>query len=474
MLEEGQIIGSYRVLGHLGGGGFASVWKAEHIHLGSLHALKVLRDDLAVRKDIRMRFLDEGRIHARLRHPGIVRATDTLVYEGIAGLVMDFREGPSLERCIMDAPVGMPLVDVIDIGIDLLEALQFAHERGVVHRDVKPANVVLSTDGIEERESVLLDFGIAQVRGELRTAGRGETQLGEKMGTPGYMSPEQLRSAVEVDQRSDLFSLGVVLLEMATGTAPFHRDTDVDTMAAVLAGEYSIPNKIRNEAPQLAAAIDRALCQQREDRWPDAQAMVDELLTGWEDPTLDEDESDSSADGEDDDLELKVALTALALARGSSEDAEEASQARPGGALGILLLKLAAAVGDQASPEISVVPDFDYKKLTAARASFVPEDFGDVLIHRDSTVFGGAKEGLVITTKGICRKEIFEEPVHFPFAALETVSTSGVDTTRVFFSGLCAHRGEKVEFEESAGSFSAALRLVEVVKLLQGILKGVR
>ena len=91
MLEEGQTIGSYRVLEHLGGGGFASVWKAEHIHLGSLHALKVLRDYLALRKDIRMRFLDEGRIHARLRHPGIVRATDTLGNEGIAGLVMDFR-----------------------------------------------------------------------------------------------------------------------------------------------------------------------------------------------------------------------------------------------------------------------------------------------------------------------------------------------------------------------------------------------
>jgi len=391
-----------------------------------------------------------------LRHPGIVRATDIIVEDGVAGLVMDFREGLSLEQHIAESEGGLASEAVIEVGEEILAALWFAHSRGVVHRDIKPANVIISSDWEGDPEVVLLDFGIAQVRGELRSAERGQTQLGDKMGTPGYMSPEQLRSAAEVDQRTDLFSLGVVLLEMATGRAPFHRDSDADTIVAVLAGDYSIPKELTRDAPVLAHVIDRALSTDREDRWESADTMLEALRES------------SNAN-----LDAAAAALDFGAAATTSPDpvpAEKARQPevvdRPGGALGLALLKLASAV-DSSGYTAYVVPEFDQAKLGTAVRSFVPPDFGEVLVHIDSTVFGGAKEGLILTSKGVCRKEIFEPPICIPFTNIEDVTTVAGDP-HVTFSGQCANRGEFVEFREALGSFSAAMRLAAVIQLLRG------
>jgi serine/threonine-protein kinase len=461
VLEEGQVVGSYRVLKHLGGGGFAIVWKVEHIHLKSLHALKVLRDDLAARKDIRLRFLDEGRIHAQLRHPGIVRATDIIVEDGVAGLVMDFRAGLNLEQMIADAPEGLEPARVTQLALALLSALAFAHDNGVVHRDIKPANVIVTTGWDGRTQPVLLDFGIAQVRGALRSEGRGQTQVGDKMGTPGYMSPEQLRSAADVDPRSDLFGLGVVLLELLTGASPFGRDSDADTIVAVLAGDYEIPEGLRSAAPTLASAIERALSTDRDQRWESAAAMAEGL---------------AGAVGEAPAAGLPAAhqqpvATSLPSAGPSPMSATGSRRApatlrvRPAGALGLSLLKLAAALeGTEAT--VHVVPEFHEGKLASAVQSYVPDSFGDFLIHQDSTVFGGAKQGLIVTTDGICRREIFETPVCIPFGALIAASVTSSDEW-VTFRGHCRNRGEEIEFRESMGTLSAALRLVEVIRLLR-------
>ena len=455
MLSEGQLVGSYRVIQRLGGGGFATVWKVQHIHLKSLHALKVLRDDLASRKDIRLRFLDEGRIHAQLRHPGIVRATDIVVEDGIAGLVMDFREGLSLEQVIQEHPGGLDLDLVSDLGLGLLSALEFAHGNGVVHRDIKPANIMISSTWDGRPQPVLLDFGIAQVRGALRSEGRGATQTGDKMGTPGYMSPEQLRSAADVDLRADLFGLGVVLLELATGSAPFARESDADTMVAVLGGDYVLPSAVKTMSPSLATAIERALASKRSDRWTSAAEMAEALqLRG-----------DSEGDRR---ITTKAPVAQMAAAIKSQRSAGRERppiHTRPMGPVGLALIKLAGCFDDD-PPTTFVVPQFDETKLAAALSSYVPDTFGAVLVHHDSTVFGGAKEGLVVTTEGVCSKASFESPIQLAFSDTVVVQRTTPDN-QLIFKGTCRNSREEVEVRHKPGSLSAALRLVEVVQLLQ-------
>jgi serine/threonine protein kinase len=457
LLSEGQLVGSYRVIQRLGGGGFATVWKVQHIHLKSLHALKVLRDDLASRKDIRLRFLDEGRIHAQLRHPGIVRATDIVVEDGIAGLVMDFREGLSLEQVIQEHPDGLDLELVSDLGLGLLSALEFAHGNGVVHRDIKPANIMISSTWDGRSQPVLLDFGIAQVRGALRSEGRGATQTGDKMGTPGYMSPEQLRSAADVDLRADLFGLGVVLLELATGSAPFARESDADTMVAVLAGDYVLPSAVKTTSPSLATAIERALASKRSDRWTSAGEMAEALRL----------RADSEADRR---ITTKAPIAQMAETPTESQRSAQGKgppvRTRPVGALGLALIKLAGCFDGSLTPTTFVVPQFDETKLAAALSSYVPDTFGAVLVHHDSTVFGGAKEGLVVTTEGICSKASFEPPVQLAFSDTVAMKLTTPDN-KLIFKGTCRNRREVVEVRHKPGSLSAALRLGEVVRLLQ-------
>ena len=457
MLAEGQTVSSYRVLQQLGGGGFATVWKVEHIHLKSLHALKVLRDDLAARKELRLRFLDEGRIHAQLRHPGIVRATDIVVEDGIAGLVMDFREGVNLQQLIQENPSGLDYDWVSVLGLGLLSALAFAHEHGVVHRDIKPANIVVSTTWDGRPQPVLLDFGIAQVRGAIRSAARGATQVGDKMGTPGYMSPEQLRSAADVDPRADLFGLGVVLLELATGAAPFDRGNDADTLVAVIAGDYVLPDTLSAEAPSLAAAIEGALATERSSRWESAAVMAD-ILRGHGGLGADPAPARSiptppNSEGAAAPVKPTASVEVLPV------------RSRPTGALGIALIKLAGCF-DEDPPKTYVVPGFDEKKLATALASYVPQGFGEVLVHHDSTIFGGAKEGLVVTTEGISTKAQWGEPVQLAFSDSEFVTRSS-PSNGIVLRGRCKHSGEIVEVKHDPGSFSAAQRLVEVIQLLQ-------
>ena len=185
MLKVDQVIGTYRVVSQLGGGGCATVWRARHIHLESDHALKVLREELVSRSDLRWRFLDEGRVQAQLRHPGIVRVTDIVVEPGLAGLVMDFIEGPSLTQLLAErGGQGLSRGEVLAIASGLFDALHFAHEHGVVHRDIKPGNLVLTKDHRGRLQPVLLDFGLARVRGTLRSERSGDTQMQLKMGTP--------------------------------------------------------------------------------------------------------------------------------------------------------------------------------------------------------------------------------------------------------------------------------------------------
>ncbi|MFT4979770.1 MAG: serine/threonine protein kinase, partial [Myxococcota bacterium] len=228
----------------------------------------------ASRRSLRDRFLTEARVMACLRHPNIVRATDTISAPGIAGIVMDFIEGGSLGAW-MDAATAPPgPADVRRVFLPVLDALHHAHLSGVIHRDIKPANILLEILPGGGARPLLTDFGVARVRGEIQRAGEGNTAVGTRMGTLGYMSPEQIRSAAEVDARSDVFSLAVTLFEFATLQRLFDGKSEYDIMQAIVTGDVHIPEVLRQRDPRLAEALRRALDTDPDRRFPDCAAFA--------------------------------------------------------------------------------------------------------------------------------------------------------------------------------------------------------
>ncbi len=278
MLEPGHVVGAYRVLGEVGRGGFATVYRARHEALGSLHALKVLRGDLVQSEDARERFLAEGRIQAQLRHPNITAVTDIVVAPGVAGLVMDFLVGITLHDRLAQVDGPLPVDEIASILRPAIEAVGYAHAHGVVHRDLKPANLFLCNEPGGGMRPRVLDFGIAKIgRGAFGGEDRGVTGTGVRMGTPQYMSPEQVRSVADVDHRSDIFSLGVILYEMATGSVAFRRPSEFDTLRAIVDGDWVPPARIPGALRLFDRCIRRAMAPEPEHRWEDAAALLAEF-----------------------------------------------------------------------------------------------------------------------------------------------------------------------------------------------------
>ncbi|MFE8596639.1 serine/threonine-protein kinase [Archangium violaceum] len=264
MLSPGNVVERYEVERELGGGGMARVYKVRHVALGSVHALKVLDPELVGNAELRARFLDEGRIQARLRHPNILVITDVVVAPGVAGLVMDYLEGESLDKYLASAKQPPAADEVRDIFRQVLAAMAFAHQHGVIHRDLKPSNIFL--EQVHGRRVVrVLDFGIAKVSD---AEGRPVARPGARMGTPQYMSPEQIRSAEEVTVRSDIFSLGVTLYELATAQPCFQGESDAAIMEKIVRGEFVTPDVVHpGIEPGLRAAIVRAMALEPERRF---------------------------------------------------------------------------------------------------------------------------------------------------------------------------------------------------------------
>ncbi len=252
----GRTLGHYRVVNRLGGGGMGEVYRAEDLTLGRTIALKVLPVEVAADPDRLARFEREARAVAALTHPHIVTLHSIEEADGVRFLTMELVEGETLERWI--AAGGLSLGEVLRHGAALASALEVAHRHGIVHRDLKPANVIVGSDG----EAKILDFGLAkalQAAGDEGDSGGATlTETGSVLGTVPYMAPEQLQG-LPADPRSDLFSLGVVLYEMATGRHPFRRSASAETLSAILRDDPLAVERLRPELPAGFGRIVRRL-----------------------------------------------------------------------------------------------------------------------------------------------------------------------------------------------------------------------
>ncbi len=230
---EQALADRYRFVRLLGEGGFAAVYQVTHVHLGRTEALKVLLRDHRDEPEFARRFEQEARVAATLDHPNIVRVHDFGEANGIFWYSMQYVEGTTLARILNRGP--MPVEEAVTILLPIVDALEFCHRSGVVHRDVKPENVLLDMDGIPH----LMDFGIAKSADDTQ-----RTRTGLWVGTPAYVAPEQL-AGEPVDGRADVYSVGVMLYEMASGACPNPADNVAKTLLA----------RLRDDAPPLSLAV---------------------------------------------------------------------------------------------------------------------------------------------------------------------------------------------------------------------------
>jgi Tol biopolymer transport system component len=261
-LEEGARLGPYEILGALGAGGMGEVYRARDTRLGRIVAIKVLPEHLSASPEIKQRFEREAKLVSALSHPHICTLHDVGHHEGVDFLVMEHIEGETLSQRLAQGP--LPMEKVLEVGFQITDALDKAHRSGVIHRDLKPGNIMLTASGVK-----LLDFGLAKAQvseGQIRTESfsRALTETpssapltveGTILGTFQYMSPEQIEGR-EADARSDIFALGMVLYEMATGRKAFEGRTQASLIGSIM---HSRPEAVSKLVPLSPPAFDRVV-----------------------------------------------------------------------------------------------------------------------------------------------------------------------------------------------------------------------
>jgi serine/threonine protein kinase/tetratricopeptide (TPR) repeat protein len=279
MLAAGTDLGPYRIVALLGAGGMGEVYRAEDTRLNREVAVKVISEDLAGDPLALERFQREARVVATLSHPSILALYDIGTWGDVSFTVTELLEGVTLRSRLERGPVPCP--ELIDIGIAIAEGLVAAHDKGIVHRDLKPENLFVTRDGRVK----ILDFGLARVTppplltpsDRTQTHWPVATRWGTIQGTIGYMAPEQARGQ-EVDARSDLFALGCVLYELASGRRAFQGDTPADILSQILTrSPEPLSDSVASIPAELSRIVGRCLETDRENRYPSAQGLVTAL-----------------------------------------------------------------------------------------------------------------------------------------------------------------------------------------------------
>lgn len=270
--DVGENIGPYQIVEKLGQGGMATVFKAYHASLDRYVAIKALHPAFHQDESFAARFQREARVVAKLEHPHIVPIYDYAEHEGRPYLVMKFIEGDTLKARLDEGPL---TADEINKMVDAIgSALGYAHQQGILHRDIKPSNVLLAKDG----QIYLADFGLARI------AQSGESTLSSDMvmGTPQYISPEQAMGRGDLDQRTDLYSFGVMLYEMVVGRVPFNADTPFAIIHDHIYSPLPLPHTVNPNVPeQVERVLLKALAKERDDRFDNANKLVAAFKDAW-------------------------------------------------------------------------------------------------------------------------------------------------------------------------------------------------
>ncbi|MDB5356025.1 MAG: pknB [Phycisphaerales bacterium] len=273
--QKSQIPG-YHLISKIGRGAMASVYKARQLSLDRIVAIKVLPRRMGDSKEFVERFYYEGKSAAKLSHNNIVQAIDVgSTADGIHYFVMEYIEGRTLYDIMQPPPVGegrnFGEAEALDIMIQMADALAHAHTRGLIHRDVKPKNIILTPEGVAK----LTDLGLAREMSDTRAA---ESEEGRAYGTPYYISPEQIRGDVDIDFRADIYSLGATMYHLTTGRPPFEGDSPTAVMHKHLKTPLKPPDHINTAlSAGVGEIIEVAMAKNREDRYARTEDMLEDL-----------------------------------------------------------------------------------------------------------------------------------------------------------------------------------------------------
>jgi serine/threonine-protein kinase len=273
--KSSQIPG-YQLISKLGKGAMATVYKARQNSLDRIVAVKVLPKKLSENPEFVDRFYKEGKAAARLAHNNIVQAIDVgSTPDGFHFFVMEYVEGPTLYDIMQPAPVGegrtFSEAEALDVTIQMADALAHAHQRNLIHRDVKPKNILLTKDGIAK----LTDLGLARAMDDKEAA---ESEAGKAYGTPYYISPEQIRGDVDIDFRADIYSLGATMYHLVTGKPPFDGETPSAVMHKHLKQPLTPADHVNTAlSAGVGEIIDVAMAKNRDDRYQSTEDMLEDL-----------------------------------------------------------------------------------------------------------------------------------------------------------------------------------------------------